>query len=134
MVSPESHHPATEGASLRILEVSKNFPSADDPQARTVALDGVSLSLAAGEFVSLIGPSGCGKSTLLRLVAGLDLPNCGQIWVGNERITGPNAERGLVFQDPNLFPWLTVRRNIESGLVARGLLHARRAEVDEFMR
>src|SRR5690348_4683961 len=112
MVNPDPHHRATEGASLRILEVTKDFPSADNPQTRTVALETISLSLAAGEFVSLVGPSGCGKSTLLRLVAGLDLPASGELWVGNERITDPNAERGLVFQDPNLFPWLTVRRNI----------------------
>jgi ABC-type nitrate/sulfonate/bicarbonate transport system ATPase subunit/flavin-dependent dehydrogenase len=133
MVNPASQQ-ASEGASLRILDIIKDFPSADDPQTRTLALDRISLSLAAGEFVALVGPSGCGKSTLLRLVAGLDLPASGELWVGNERISGPNAERGLVFQDPNLFPWLTVRRNIESGLVARGLLHSKRDEVDEFMR
>src|SRR3954453_7461415 len=131
MVNPESQPHATEGASLRILEVTKDFPSADAAQTRTLALDGISLSLAAGEFVALIGPSGCGKSTLLRLVAGLDLPSSGELWVGNERISAPNAERGLVFQDPNLFPWLTVRRNIESGLLARGLLNSKRPEVDE---
>ena len=99
-----------------------------------MALDDVSLSVAAGELVSLVGPSGCGKSTLLRLIAGLDSPNSGELWVGTEPITGPSAERGLVFQDPNLFPWLTVRRNIEAGLVARGVLHEKRHEVDEFMR
>src|SRR4051812_16467427 len=105
-----------EGASLRILGVSKDFAAIDNPQVRTLALDNVSLSLAPGEFVSLVGPSGCGKSTLLRLVAGLDTPTGGQLLVGNEPISEPNAERGLVFQDPNLFPWLTVRRDIESGL------------------
>jgi ABC-type nitrate/sulfonate/bicarbonate transport system ATPase subunit len=88
----------------------------------------------AGELVSLIGPSGCGKSTLLRLIAGLDFPDAGELLVGEEKILGPSAERGLVFQDPNLFPWRTVRRNIEAGLVARGVLHQKRNEVDEFMR
>ena len=92
------------------------------------------LSVAAGEFVSIIGPSGCGKSTLLRLLAGLDAPDAGELWVGDDPITGPSAERGLVFQDPNLFPWLTVSRNIQAGLVARGLLQKKRPEVDEFMR
>ena len=108
--------------------------SAGDSDERTHALDHVSLSIAAGELVSLVGPSGCGKSTLLRLIAGLDAPDTGALWIGAERIAGPHAERGLVFQDPNLFPWLNVRRNIESGLVARGVLHEKRHEVDEFMR
>jgi ABC-type nitrate/sulfonate/bicarbonate transport system ATPase subunit len=67
------------------------------------------------------------------LIAGLDTPDSGEILVGYERITAPSAERGLVFQDPNLFPWLTVRRNIEAGLLARGVLHERRDEVHEFM-
>jgi ABC-type nitrate/sulfonate/bicarbonate transport system ATPase subunit len=71
---------------------------------------------------------------LLRLIVGLDAPDSGELWVGSEPITAPSAERGLVFQDPNLFPWLTVRRNIEAGLVARNVLHEKRDEVDEFMR
>jgi ABC-type nitrate/sulfonate/bicarbonate transport system ATPase subunit len=71
---------------------------------------------------------------LLRLIAGLDVPDSGELLVGNERIIGPSAERGLVFQEPNLFPWLTVRRNIEAGLVARGVLHEKRDEVGDFMR
>ena len=124
----------TEAASLRLQDVSKSFPAADDPGIRRWVLNGISLSLATGELVSLIGPSGCGKSTLLRLIAGLDFPDSGELLVGSEAITGPHAERGLVFQDPNLFPWLTVRRNIEAGLVARGVLREKRTEVDEFMR
>jgi ABC-type nitrate/sulfonate/bicarbonate transport system ATPase subunit len=125
---------AAEASSLRIREVSKSFPSPDNPAARRLALDAVSVALAAGELVSLVGPSGCGKSTLLRLIAGLDLPDSGELLIGSEPITAPSAERGLVFQDPNLFPWLTVRRNIQAGLVARGILHESRHEVDEFMR
>src|SRR4051794_37995550 len=134
MVTLSADTITTEGASLRCTEVSKDFPTPDNAGSRTVALENVSLSVAAGELISLVGPSGCGKSTLLRLTAGLDTPNSGELWIGPERITGPSAERGLVFQDPNLFPWLTVRRNIESGLVARGKLHEKRHEVDEFMR
>jgi len=125
---------AGEGSSLRIAGVSKDFPAPGEANVRTHALDSVSLTVAAGGLVSIVGPSGCGKSTLLRLLAGLDSPGSGGLWVGAEPITGPSAERGLVFQDPNLFPWLTVRRNIEAGLVARGVLHTKRPEVDAFMR
>jgi ABC-type nitrate/sulfonate/bicarbonate transport system ATPase subunit len=122
-----------EGSSLRLRNVCKRFPKLDDPTSTVVALDNVSLDVAPGELVTLIGPSGCGKSTLLRLVAGLDAATSGELWIGNETLFGPSAERGLVFQDPNLFPWLTVRRNIQAGLVARGVLHSKRREVDEFM-
>src|SRR5688500_11473093 len=131
MVAP---HTLNEGSALRVVEVSKHFSSIDDSTESTHALDSVSLTIEAGELVSLVGPSGCGKSTLLRLIAGLQAPDAGELWVGSEPITAPSAERGLVFQDPNLFPWLTVRHNIEAGLVARGVLHEKRDEVDEFMR
>ena len=130
MVIMASDHPAA-ASSLDIRDVSKSFTRPEGGQM--LALDRVSLNIAARELVSLVGPSGCGKSTLLRLVAGLDAPTSGELLVAGEPITGPSAERGLVFQDPNLFPWLTVRRNIESGLVARGVLRDRRHDVDEFM-
>ena len=127
-------HSATEGSSLRAVGISKHFSRAEDTAETTHALDHASLTVAPGELVSLIGPSGCGKSTLLRLIAGLDTPDSGELFVGAEPILGPSAERGLVFQDPNLFPWLTVRANIEAGLVARGVLREKRSEVDDFMR
>jgi ABC-type nitrate/sulfonate/bicarbonate transport system ATPase subunit len=125
---------AMEASGVRVHEICKSFPVPDAPDTRRLAIGGISFSIAAGELVSLVGPSGCGKSTLLRLIAGLDLPDSGDLLVGNSEIVGPSAERGLVFQDPNLFPWLTVRRNIEVGLVARGVLREKRNEVDEFMR
>ena len=124
----------TAASSLQLRDVRKSFPDPDDPVNRRLVLPGISLMLAPGELVSLIGPSGCGKSTLLRLLAGLDQPDAGDLLFGSTPIVGPGAERGLVFQDPNLFPWLTVRGNIESGLVARGVLRSQRHEVDEFMR
>jgi ABC-type nitrate/sulfonate/bicarbonate transport system ATPase subunit len=123
-----------EGSTLRIREVSKSFPAADATGVRTLALHATTLEVAAGELICIVGPSGCGKSTLLRLVAGLDKPDTGELRVGSESITGPSARRGLVFQDPNLFPWLTVRKNIETGLRARGVLEEKRSEVDDFMR
>src|SRR6516225_6883019 len=119
---------------VRVHEICKSFPMPDAPDTSRLALGGISFSIPASELVSLVGPSGCGKSTLLRLIAGLDHPDSGDLLVGNEKIVGPSAQRGLVFQDPNLFPWLTVRRNIEAGLVARGVLREKRNEVDEFMR
>jgi ABC-type nitrate/sulfonate/bicarbonate transport system ATPase subunit len=121
-----------EGSSLRLRDVSKQFVSPEG--TKFFALSGVSLSAGAGDFVSFVGPSGCGKSTLLRLVAGLDTPSSGELHVGSDPITGPSASRGLVFQDPNLFPWLTVRRNVQAGLVARGVLQEKQHEVDEFIR
>ena len=122
---------ATEAASLRAVEVSKSFVNPDGAQVH--ALDRVTLAIAAGEMVSLVGPSGCGKSTFLRLIAGLDVPTAGELLAGNQRIVGPSAQRGLVFQDPNLFPWLTIRGNVQAGLVARGVLREKRHEVDEFL-
>jgi ABC-type nitrate/sulfonate/bicarbonate transport system ATPase subunit len=125
---------ASEGSRVEIRGVSKHFPSPDSPEIGAPALDEVTLTAEAGELTCLVGPSGCGKSTLLRLVAGLDTPTGGEVIVDREPIIGPSAQRGLVFQDPNLFPWLTVRRNIEAGLVARGVLAEKRSEVQDFMR
>jgi len=131
---PQALASTTEGSPLRVRNVCKVFPATHGAGATTSALDSVSFLVGAGELISIVGPSGCGKSTLLRLIAGLDDPTSGELLVGNEPITGPNAERGLVFQDPNLFPWLSVRGNIQAGLVARGVLRERHPEVDEFIR
>jgi len=83
------------------------------------ALADITLAVKRGEFVSIIGPSGCGKSTLLRLAAGLETATSGQMLDGDKPITGPDPERGFVFQSYNAFPWLTVRRNVSFGLRAR---------------
>jgi ABC-type nitrate/sulfonate/bicarbonate transport system ATPase subunit len=123
---------STDASSLRVENLSKRFVTADGGEV--LALTGANLSIAAGEMVSLVGPSGCGKSTLLRMIAGLDEPTAGNVSVGGQRITGPSAERGLMFQDPNLFPWLTVRGNLESGLRARGVLRQQRHEVEQFLK
>jgi NitT/TauT family transport system ATP-binding protein/sulfonate transport system ATP-binding protein len=123
---------ADEASSVLVRDVCKTFQTRDGNTV--LALDHLSLTIAASEMVALIGPSGCGKSTLLRLIAGLDEPTSGDLRIGSEPITGPSAERGLMFQDPNLFPWLTVRRNIQAGLVARGVLHSHRKDVEEYLR
>jgi ABC-type nitrate/sulfonate/bicarbonate transport system ATPase subunit len=131
-VAYQSSEPDLQPASLRLSGVSRTFTATDGSQLQ--ALNATSLSISAGEFVSLVGPSGCGKSTLLRLVAGLDTPTAGTLYAEDELIAGPDASRGLVFQDPNLFPWLTVRRNIETGLAARGLRKKHGQDVDAFMK
>jgi len=83
-------------------------------------LDDVSLRVEAGEFIALLGPSGCGKSTLLRLVAGLEQPTEGRVLVDGATVVGPHPARTLMFQDPTLCPWRTVRGNAELGPQARG--------------
>lgn len=119
-------------AALVVRDVCKTLPTPDGLPVSV--LDCMSLDVFAGELVSLIGPSGCGKTTLLRLIAGLEMPDSGVLLLGNERILTPAADRGLVFQDPNLFPWLTVRRNIEAGLLARGIPRSEWSEVDQLLR
>ncbi|MFC5701344.1 ABC transporter ATP-binding protein [Cohnella faecalis] len=85
------------------------------------ALDEIDLTIGANEFVTILGPSGCGKSTLLRIVAGLEEASEGELSVDAESIVGPGADRGMVFQGYTLFPWLTVRQNIEYGPKLRGV-------------
>jgi len=99
--------PAT---AIQISEVSKAFGHG---RSTLLALDRISLTVAAGEFVCLIGASGCGKSTLLSLVAGLDIPSAGQIDTSGRRVA-------LMFQEPALFPWLTAARNVELAMLAGG--------------
>lgn len=118
-------------SSLCVRGVSRIFHTADG--SPTLALSNFSLTVDEGEFIALIGPSGCGKSTLLRLIAGLDEPTVGELTLGGEPIAGPGADRGLMFQDPNLFPWLTVRGNVGTGPAARGVHRGRRHEVDEYI-
>lgn len=85
------------------------------------AVDGVSINVQPGEFVSLIGPSGCGKSSLLNVVAGFMQPTSGEFLLDGTRIERPGADRGVVFQQYSLFPWMTVRKNVEFGLKIQGV-------------
>lgn len=117
---------------IRIQNVKRIFK--DGASKTTVALDNVDLDIKPGEFVSLVGPSGCGKSTLLRLITGLDFPSEGEIYLDDKKITGPSYERGLVFQDPTLFPWLTVHDNVASGLVARKIYKNKKQDVSDFIK
>jgi NitT/TauT family transport system ATP-binding protein len=93
----------------------------DTRDGEVEAVSDVSIHVEPGEFVSIIGPSGCGKSTLLNAVAGFFKPNSGSVTVDGEPVAGPSAERGMVFQHYSLFPWKTVRGNVEFGLKMRGM-------------
>jgi NitT/TauT family transport system ATP-binding protein/sulfonate transport system ATP-binding protein len=105
---------------LRIDAVSRVFP-ANRGGAPTQALEPVTIDVRGNDFITVLGPSGCGKSTLLRIVAGLDRPSTGRILLDGKAVTGPGADRGMVFQSYTLFPWLTVAQNIAFGLDERGV-------------
>lgn len=96
------------------------------------ALEAVSFEVPDQQFAVLVGPSGCGKSSLLYLTAGLAEPTSGEIYVGGQQVQGPGADRGMVFQSYTLFPWLTVRQNVEFGLKRRGVPAARRKEIVDY--
>ena len=115
---------------LIIESLSRVFPGVRGG-APTRALEPTSLSVADNDFVTILGPSGCGKSTLLRLVAGLDTPTTGRILLDGKPVTGPGADRGMVFQSYTLFPWLTIADNIAFGLRERGITSAERGHVVE---
>ena len=101
---------------------------------KTLALQATDLDVAENDFITILGPSGCGKSTLLRIVAGLDRQTAGEVMLEGQRIDGPGADRGMVFQSYTLFPWLTVRDNVCFGLVERGLPRAQQLEIaDAFL-
>ncbi|MDR3147750.1 MAG: ABC transporter ATP-binding protein [Treponema sp.] len=119
-------------ATIRISDIRKTFPQTEGPEI--VVLDKISLVFNPGEFISLIGPSGCGKSTLLRLIAGLIRPDSGELHLDDQEIRAPGYERGLVFQDPTLFPWKTIWENIAFGLRARGVYRRERENIPEFFK
>ncbi|KAB0667710.1 ABC transporter ATP-binding protein [Oryzomonas japonica] len=98
--------------------VTKSFQGSnnrDDGAASLQAIEKFSIQVSRGEFVVILGPSGCGKSTILNLLAGFDRPSSGKVLCSGQQISGPSHERGVVFQEDTLFPWLTVRQNILFG-------------------
>jgi sulfonate transport system ATP-binding protein len=105
-------------ATLEIRQLSKQYEVEGAPLK---VLDDISLTITPGEFVSIVGSSGCGKSTLLRLIVGLEADYRGEVLIDGNRIVGTSLDRGIVFQEHRLFPWLTVRDNIALGLLNAGL-------------
>ncbi|MBV8426363.1 MAG: ABC transporter ATP-binding protein, partial [Hyphomicrobiales bacterium] len=116
------------------VEFSKltiEYPSRDGP---VVALAGVDLSFSAGDFVCIVGPSGCGKTTLMQTLAGFLPPTRGRVTLAGQKITGPGPDRGVVFQQPALFPWMTVSENAGFGPMVRGFPKERRDKVEYYLK
>jgi sulfonate transport system ATP-binding protein len=118
----------SKGPHIQIRNVTRQFQVNG---GSLTALDDVSLDVAEGEFVTIVGASGCGKSTLLRLGAGLDTTYKGAINHAGRPVDGPSLDRGMVFQEPRLFPWLTIERNIALGLENSGLPKAEKKALVE---
>jgi NitT/TauT family transport system ATP-binding protein len=116
-------------ASIDVKDVHKRFGTG---AGEVVALRDIHLHIAPGEFVCLLGPSGCGKSTLLNAISGFSPPSQGRIEVGGRLVSGPGPDRGMVFQEYALFPWMTVAQNIAFGLQING--HPREAAAQEVER
>jgi NitT/TauT family transport system ATP-binding protein len=117
---------------IDVRGVNKVFATSD---REVVALKDIDLQIPQGQFVCLLGPSGCGKSTLLNAIAGFALPSSGTITADGRVITGPGPERGMVFQEYALFPWMTVEKNVAFGLEIKGMPKAQiDATVDKLLR
>ena len=119
------------GGRIQLRQVSKTF--INPMGEKNPVVNQVSLDIQAGEFVCLMGPSGCGKTTLLRIIAGLLKPDEGELTLEEEKITGPGCERGLVFQNPELFQWMRVEQNVAFGLKARKVYAEQKEEVQKYI-
>ncbi|ODV41164.1 sulfonate ABC transporter ATP-binding protein [Cupriavidus sp. UYMMa02A] len=117
-------------SALSIQQVSRTFTNPLGGQ--TQALLPVDFEVRDNDFVTILGPSGCGKSTLLRIVAGLDTPTAGTVLLDGQPVSGPGADRGMVFQSYTLFPWLTIEQNVRFGLRERGMSEAEQRERSGF--
>ncbi len=118
--------PMTAAAKLSIRDVRLEYVT---KSKTVVAIDGITMDVPDKEFAVIVGPSGCGKSSLLYLIAGLAAPTAGEIMLNGTPVSEPGPDRGMVFQSYTLFPWLTVRENIEFGLKRRKVPPAERAEI-----
>jgi NitT/TauT family transport system ATP-binding protein len=115
---------------LQVRNLSKKFKSTSSNKAEyVIAIENIDLTISDGEFVSIVGPSGCGKSTLLNILAGLDKPTEGEIFLNGHEIDGTGPDRIMVFQENALFPWLKVIENVEFGLKIAGLQKDKRRQI-----
>lgn len=124
-------------AKIIVRDVRRVFATRKDKGSSGdfIALGGVDFEVRAGEFLAVVGPSGCGKSTLLDILAGLGHPTSGEVLIDGKRVTGPALDRGIVLQGYALFPWRTVRQNVEFGLEVKKVAKAQRHEIaDRFIR
>jgi len=116
---------ASSDAHINIRNLGKIFKR---DEKETVVLDNFSLDIKKGELITIVGPSGCGKTTILRLIAGLIEPTSGEVLINGKLCKAPGADRGMVFQDFALFPWRSVRKNVEFGLEVAGIPREERRE------
>ena len=114
------------GTARGLIEVQDFCLRYETMEGAVEAVSDTSLTVRPGEFVSIVGPSGCGKSTLLNALAGFLTPSGGRVTVDGEPILGPSADRGMIFQQYSLFPWKTVRQNVEFGLKMSGVSRGER--------
>jgi NitT/TauT family transport system ATP-binding protein len=125
-VTALAHYAATERRDRGLIEIRDLGVAFGGGRDAVEALGGIDMTVRPGEFVSIIGPSGCGKSTLLNVVAGFIRASVGRVTLDGQPITGPGADRGVVFQQYSLFPWRTVRGNVEFGMKMKGVPKERR--------
>lgn len=132
IVSNSYSHIAEGQVDIKIENLSKTFIRDD---VKTEVLNNFSLDIKKGELISIVGPSGCGKTTLLKLIAGLIPATSGGIYIGGNKCDKPGPDRGFVFQDFALFPWRSVRKNVEFGLeIEKISKQERRERVDKYLK
>lgn len=114
------------------LEISRLHKQFSTKKGTIIALKDINMHVESGEFICTVGASGSGKSTLLRLIAGLDFPTSGEIIVDNQLVTGPGADRGMVFQKYTLYPWMSIQENVEFGLKLLNFPALKRREIASY--
>jgi len=114
---------------LKVQNLTKSYKNGDDEEIKVV--DNISFDVAEGELLSILGPSGCGKTTLLKMIAGLLEPDMGEIFIDGKKVETGHNRVGYIFQQESLFPWRTVRQNIEFGLEIKGITTAERKKLSD---